>query len=588
MFKSLIRHCTVYVMITALTVLMAMPVHASGTALQAIPSDSLVCLRINNLNQTLTQTDQFLAGVSPMGVSMFARMGLANVLGSSSMTGVDMNGDFAVFVIAKPGSMVPVTGAVLVPVTDYSQFISGSTNCTQADSDGISRLTAQGMPPLLIANVGKFALIGAPDGDKQSFMQLKNNISAKSKSLSTKLSTKLAADSGKKPLWLYVNMQQVNKNFGPMIQMQLQQMQGMMAGMPKQKNTLDPAAAVKSVVEIFNMVLTQSQHVTVSLDPSAAGLHLNRVFTALKGTELAKNLSGSITEKNNLLGYFDSNAAVNVSYNLNKDLLKSFMDWSMKLNTAMLKDTMDSEKLSKMKELAAESLDIMGSCGVFSVSAANGQKPAFAVQAVYNVKDAAKYQELMKKGMDMNAALFKKGVDNGTGVNMQMDFKINAQKYKGLDITESNFIFKVKNADSGEAKIIKSMYGNGFNTRIAVADKNALLAMGSSSDKIIRKLIDQKKAGNVQISSGIKTAMALIPYAEKADFFATVNGIKMYEIISQMSPKPMPKVDVPAKSCMVMAAKTSNGKAEFDLVLPKAHLTEIMQLVRTMTMQNMR
>ena len=62
-------------------------VDAANAVLEKTPAQSLVCVKLNNLNGTLMQTDQLLAGVSPVGVSLFARMGLGQVLGSRADTG---------------------------------------------------------------------------------------------------------------------------------------------------------------------------------------------------------------------------------------------------------------------------------------------------------------------------------------------------------------------------------------------------------------------------------------------------------------------------------------------------------------------
>ncbi|MHC4240510.1 MAG: hypothetical protein ACYSUC_12310, partial [Planctomycetota bacterium] len=52
--------------------------------LQMIPAESMFCVRVNNFDFTLSQIDQFLAGVSPMpmAVSILVRTQLAGMLGS--------------------------------------------------------------------------------------------------------------------------------------------------------------------------------------------------------------------------------------------------------------------------------------------------------------------------------------------------------------------------------------------------------------------------------------------------------------------------------------------------------------------------
>ena len=57
--------------------------------LDMMPDNSLLCIRVNHFNPTLMQVDQFLAGASPVGISMFARMGLGRVFGNPMMPGSD-------------------------------------------------------------------------------------------------------------------------------------------------------------------------------------------------------------------------------------------------------------------------------------------------------------------------------------------------------------------------------------------------------------------------------------------------------------------------------------------------------------------
>src|SRR4030042_468979 len=96
-------------------------------AQQAPSVESLFAVQLNNFEFTLSQIDQFLAGVSPipMGLQMLVRMQLAGVLGSPELTGVNMTGSFAAFGVlmpaespdAKPASRLFIAG--LMPVREY-------------------------------------------------------------------------------------------------------------------------------------------------------------------------------------------------------------------------------------------------------------------------------------------------------------------------------------------------------------------------------------------------------------------------------------------------------------------------------------
>ena len=69
----------------------------ADAALKMVPADCLFCVRINNLDQTLGQLDQYIMGVSPMAVGMMVKMQLGGLLGNSTLAGVKTDGVFVVF-----------------------------------------------------------------------------------------------------------------------------------------------------------------------------------------------------------------------------------------------------------------------------------------------------------------------------------------------------------------------------------------------------------------------------------------------------------------------------------------------------------
>ncbi len=100
------------------------PTPASGDdqILNLIPAEALFALRINNLDAALMSMDQYLLGVSPVQVTMLAKMQLGNLLNDPALTGIDTAGDFAAFAIMPPitadnmSKPQPIP-AVIIPVT---------------------------------------------------------------------------------------------------------------------------------------------------------------------------------------------------------------------------------------------------------------------------------------------------------------------------------------------------------------------------------------------------------------------------------------------------------------------------------------
>lgn len=198
---------------------------AADQLLNTVPAGSLFCIRVNNFNYTLSQMDQFLAGVSPvpMGASMLVRMQFAQVLGSPELKGVDMDGDFALFGGVLPGDSTqndPVSNIFvggLVPVTDYKQFISGNPNCTEPDDKGVSKIRVNDRDALLVTRAGNYGLVGWVNDYDKLVAIAKTIAVAGASGLSGALDaaeSKLAAD---KPIWAYGNVQQAAESFGPML-----------------------------------------------------------------------------------------------------------------------------------------------------------------------------------------------------------------------------------------------------------------------------------------------------------------------------------------------------------------------------------
>ncbi|MCH8218062.1 MAG: hypothetical protein IH892_14995, partial [Planctomycetes bacterium] len=576
-------------------------VGAANAVLEKTPAQSLVCVKINNINGTLMKTDQFLQGVSPLGVSFLARMGLGQMLGSPMMTGVDMDGDFALFVAAmtpqtaNAGPMPPISMAALMPVTDYGAFIAGNTNCGPADGDGISLLTAQGLPPMFIGSLGKFALIG-PAKDRQTFIQLQQEIAAQPDSMFTSLSEELKKASATEPLWLYCNMELINKTLGPLIQMQLQMAKAMVSGMPRQGPDvgIDPGELIDTYGQMLVTFLQQSRYLTLSLHPSAESLRLNTAFAALPDTDLASLLQRSEPPRPNpFLGHLPDGALVNVAFNMDSSLLQKLTDWSCRSASSMVSKFYGEEQVEVLKKMTSEMLQAMGRRGVSTLQLAPGATPPVRAQTLFEVTDPARFLGQLRKFCgSFNDIVDSQGKVKEVGYAMTLDHRANAQTYKGVSIDESKLSLATDalfSEYSPEVQVLRRLYGEGWDYRWAMVDNACLNSVGGDADKTIRQMIDGVRAGKGKVvQSETKAAMALLPDVDKADLFLTVNAIRLFALVAEQAPGRLPKVELPpSKSNLILASRVGEGKASMDLVLPKAHLIEIMGLVQRLLMRQM-
>ncbi len=286
---------------------------AGDELLAMVPAESLFCVWVNHFEYTLSQIDQFLAGISPMpmGVSMMVRMQFAKVLGSPQLNGVNMGGNFAIFATTMPGKSPepdPVRGpkgkgsngadpadtfiGILAPVIDYKQFIDGNPNLGQPDAKGISKLTCEGMPAMLATQLGNFALISSENHyDKLLEMQ---------KSSSTGLAGILDSDevkqATKEPLWAYCDVQLASESFAPLASAQLEQARMMAEAMQDQA---EPPTAITDMD--FEKLMGQIRSLSLTVNPMPDVLSITNTVSAVPGTEMADMLTADDTQIRELL-----------------------------------------------------------------------------------------------------------------------------------------------------------------------------------------------------------------------------------------------------------------------------------------------
>jgi len=275
------------------------PARTSTEPLQILPADSICAVQIRNFEYTIHTVDRFLTGVSPvpLGLSMLVRMKLAEVLGNPELAGVDTNGTFGLFVqpLAQPSAPTDPTKnlfvAAIVPVTDYQQFITANPNCSRPDSQGISKISAEKMPGLIVKQVGDFALVTS-EAYYDSLIRIADAMA------SGRISPLAAAADGpiaqlpEQPVFVYVNVQAASQILGPAVASQLALAQQMMATMPTAKGRQAPPALPK--VDFNDLASNnQIQSVTLSLEPKPTALGLSLAVAAIPGTKAASILSRS-------------------------------------------------------------------------------------------------------------------------------------------------------------------------------------------------------------------------------------------------------------------------------------------------------
>jgi len=566
-------------------------IQAGDEPLKSAPANALFFVQINNLDYTLSQTDQFLAGISPipLGLQMMVRMQLAQMLGNPALTGLNTAGSFAVFAVVEGNELNENSITILAPVSDYSEFISSNTNLSEPDPNGISEITGIGG---FLTQVGSFAAIKPPDTYNSLIAEKKLLSSGDFKSLADTLDTMQKSEAANAPLWAYCNLQLVNKTFGPQLAKTFDEMQKAMEQMPadQQPSMQNPAEIMKVYFDLIKAFLAQSKAITVSLTPKPDVLRISETITALPQTTMAELFTEESATKteNKLLCYLKDGS----TFNMAGKISGKYNTLSMEFMTKMFGKNLTEEQKNRINNYFTNWADVFSGyfAGSFTITPKN--QPLFAGEAIYEIKDKTRFDEVMKEGAMFLEYSGMTEFYKNMGLNMSSVYTPDVDSYKGFSIGSAKFAIKATDINSPEAQMIEKMYGEGFETRWALVDELCVYSMGANADSQIKKLIDEVTApGSKEVCSEIKSATALLPGSQNADLLMTFNLLRVFKAIPDMTgmmtmPIPMPAMDFDTTSNIVIAANTGESKLTVDVAVPKQHLMEIMQAIQMIMIQN--
>ena len=590
-----------------ISIIFSADIYAADEILELIPADSLFCVRLNNFDYTLGQIDQFLAGASPMpmGVSMLARMQLAGLLGDPMLSNVNTAGSFAFFAVAVDSNSAAIDampnvfiGGVL-PISNFQQFVSGSTNCSEPDAKGICELTSSsfgGQQKMLLTKTGNYALLTSL-GNYDNLVAVAKSIQSKKAGLVSVVDIDTAKLSASEPLWIFGNARQAKNSFGEIILGQLQQFKMMAANMGSAgaAGGAPPAEIMNLYIGLIESLMNETKSLSITINPKSSVLNLKAVVAAVPSTEMADIFTSGLSAKkeNKLLSYFNDDAMMNVACKMDSPFFRKLNIKSADLFASVLSPTDANTKVIDIKALVNDSFDATGGDMAFSfltdANAASGN-PGFAGQYIFEVRDADKFNKVMDTSAQLvnttMAEFYKK-----IGMEVNFAIKRNVGSYKGVSIDSARFALKSTDPNSPQGQMIGAMYGDGLDYRWAMVGKLCVFAFAGDADATVKQLIDKVKTGSAQMPQGVKAATALIADSATADFAGTLNYIHMLKMITSMMPMPAgvnrPQINTPTSSCIAFAGRAASGKLTIDIALPKEHLTEIMTAVMAMQQQMM-
>ncbi len=568
---------------------------SGGDPLKMVPADAMFCIRINNLNGALGQTDMFLTGLIPMGVSMPVKSMLAQILGGAEPVGVDMAGSFVVFGPLPDGNDVDISKVgILVPVSDYSKFATGNPNVKPANAQGISKITAQQEESTAsVIQVGSYALASL-DGSDQALLAMKKTMTAATTGFSAGLDAAELKRAQNMPVWACLNVPPVAKKYGPMLKSALEGFKAMADAMQGQGNKGGQAQlqmAMDMYSSMLDSAMNETRLVTLTLDPNAAAIRAAVAVTAVPNTQMAEQFKGATAKLDpKLFGYLRDGSAMNFAFSLDpakwSKLNATYADMMVKF----MGKSLSPENVAALKKMMTDSTEALSGtfAGSFSINAKN--KPPFEMRYVAALKDQAKLSQVLDEATKMMGPGGALGdMYKDMGMKMTLDLKRKAASYKGVDIDSMTFSMAMTDANTPEAKAVAAMYGSGMTVQMATT--NGFMTYALTSDpNAIRELIDQVKAGGPgKTAAEAQNAMQLIPGADKGNMFATVNVTRLLQMASAMSggAMPAPQTPVASQGNIALVGNCGDGKMTIEVALPKTHVMEIMGVVMQMQMQQM-
>jgi len=584
---------TLLILLGAADVAAVRAAQPANDPMRIIPADALFCLRINKLATSLGQVDQFLTGISPIGLSMPVQAQLGKLLGAPQPAGLNMTGDFAVFGPLPGGEKPdPKRVGVLVPISDFQQFLT-NPNVVKPDAQGILKLNVEGKPSAAGIQMGNYLLLTRA-ADQQALLEAKSwTPGAGTASLAQRLSPDELQRATGSPAWVYANIQIAAKMYGPMLQQKIKDMTkkmqeaqakgGPMVGPP-------PAAAMDMWTSLLNSFLQETQLVSVAIDPSAAVIRLAPVVAGVPNSDLAKILStgGAQQPQPNLLGYTENGAITTGVATFSPELVQAITLKRVELFTTMMGETMPKEDIARLKKLATDSADVFGGAAAWSFSSDPKGKPPIRLRRVVTIKDKQKLDSIL----DQVSKLMNEGAIAGMakkfGMNVQFTLQRNVETYKDVSIDAGTVTIQPTDANAPQAQMIKAAFGGGFNLRMAVVNNLLLSAIATEPDKEIHALIDQAKSGAPgQVPSEVQTAMQLIPEAKNTNFFGTYNYVRAMQMAMSFMPMPMPmpQVEMSTESDIAFAGTIGNGRLLTNIAVPKQQVQELAKILASMRPQ---
>ena len=557
----------------------------------SIPAESLICVRINKIEDSLGSANEYFKGIAPesfdVKAMVFSRLG--KLLGDENLRGVNKKGNAALFIVNVPGEttaqnpMANMFIGALLPVRNYDNFISRNPNIGESDEAGISTITVEGRLEGLATRFRRYALL-CPPHLREKLPQVKKMMAQRKRSFANSLNDnekKLAADSS---IWLHLNVKQGAPLIKPMLFGKMQEIKGELQKAKESGEVpmmMDPSGAIDFYGGIFKMLIEGTDRIAVGLSPDSETCNLTYCLKPIPGTEMeaivGQDLGGSL---GNMLGYLGDDTMMNIASKVDRPSLTAGYMKLFELIGKIIPGGIPEADLGELKDLTTKGIHAMGDTLAVSAGINPEGSPSFWAKYVFEIKDEEAFERILEKEIQMmEEGAFDK-LYKGFGIEMDVKIEHDADTYKGITIDAAKVAFKVSKDDVLPTKALESIFGDGLDYRWAFVKGHCVYTVGGDADKKVRELIDQVRAGGpTGIASEMKAAMAAINNSSDADVVGTFNYVRMLNIaLGFMVPSSDTgtlEINTTSKSNIAFAGRTADGIMTFQMALPKSHLQEI-------------
>ncbi len=553
-----------------LAVLAATPAWAAADVFHAIPSDALAFVAANHIGETSAKIEKVCKQVGAKPVNLLDM--IKEKTGASK--GLDESRSAALVVMPGKDLKSEPSPVVLIPVTDYKQFLE---SLGAKPGEKITEVQIAGAPVLIAEREGYAAISPNHSHFREGLEKL----------LESKRS--IADEHPRMPDWLSQNdLVAVATSHGIKTASQAAQQwyQQMKEAFARMNMDQDALAGFEIYVKLFQIAEKEVDTIAVAARVDKDGnVHLSKRIRFTKSSDTGGSLAKlQPLEKGPLTGMPAGTF-----------LFAGGGPWSDALARGILAFQADYMKKSFEKaygldeeqanELAKKSLDVPGGLHSFSFIMGppeSGEPVLGNTLALYDVDDAAKYLDGMEKYLNgMNPP--------GHDENDKKLFAAKKTEVGGRPALEYEMAIPLPKQAAmmpGFSEIMKKIYGSEGKMKFLVAaidDHHVALNFSGRAPVIMRAIASMKKpADSLAADAEIAKTAALLPAdAQWVGYFSPGGAVAFVKAVVEsigaeggFGNKPnIP--DFPASQPIGLAAKAKPGQLQIEVIVPSTVLDAI-------------